>query len=136
MRVTQDYREWPIDLAWFAKPDAAGVVYPLCKLCNKKIANRKADIMQYSSAVAHERNENTVSGVRMLNVPVFNKYVSAEVKKAVIELAQACLMLPLLNSNCWSSKIEMKLYKSMEKAALYFKLFVTVEFGIYLVYLD
>ena len=62
-------------------------MYPICKLCKKKIANRKAGIIQHNNGVDHKTNENAVAVVRKLNLPVANKSVTAEDKKVEIELA-------------------------------------------------
>jgi len=57
--------EWLIEFAWLAKQDSAGVVYPFCKLCKKKIRNRKAAVvdLQPNNTVDHKRNENSVAAV-------------------------------------------------------------------------
>jgi len=47
VRVAEDCKkEGLIEFALLAKPDSAGAVHPLSKLC-KKIANRKAAIIQH-----------------------------------------------------------------------------------------
>jgi len=56
-------KEWLIDFALLAKEDSGNTVYPFCKLRKKKIANRKAAIIQNNNAVDHKRNRNAVAAV-------------------------------------------------------------------------
>ena len=66
-------------------------MYPYCKLCNKKIVNRQATLIKYSTALNHKGNDNVVSGVGTLNFPVVNKSVTTEVTKVEIDFARASL---------------------------------------------
>ena len=59
----------------------------LLQIVQKKIANYKAAITQHKNAVDHKRNENAVAGVGRLNFLGAKKSVTAEVRKADVELA-------------------------------------------------
>jgi len=95
-----------------------------------KIKIRKAAIMQQNNVVDHKRNfETAVDGVESLNIPVVNKYVTAEVKVENEVTA-------FLWCHCTTTTVDhlSEAAKSMEKAALKLKFFVIEKFGIYLVY--
>jgi len=55
----------------------------------RKLETAKQLLLLYSgiNVVDHKRNKNAVAGVERLNIPVFNKSVTAEVKTVENEIA-------------------------------------------------